>query len=70
MIIAIFLIYHPENLGGYCSIIDIIRQLNNSDVGESQQPWSNRLFSKSIKGKILNFSHEVEKMISTISVQV
>ena len=29
-------------------------------------PWANRLFSKSIKGKILNFLHEVEKMISVI----
>ena len=28
-------------------------------VGESQQPWANRLFSKSIKGKVLNFLHEV-----------
>ena len=33
-------------------------------------PWANRLFSKSMKGKILNFLHEVEKMIATISVQV
>ena len=39
-------------------------------VGESRQPWANRLFSKSMKGKILNFLHEVEKMISVISVQV
>ena len=27
-------------------------------------------FSKSMKGKILNFLHEVEKMITVISVQV
>ena len=32
--------------------------------------WADRLFSKSMKGKILNFLHEVEKMISVISVQV
>ena len=35
-----------------------------------RMPWANRPFSKSIKGKILNFLHEVEKMISVISVQV
>ena len=35
-----------------------------------RMPWANRLFSKSIKGKILNFLHEVEKMISVISPQV
>ena len=28
-----------------------------------RMPWANRLFSKSIKGRILNFLHEVEKMI-------
>ena len=33
-------------------------------------PWVNRLFSKSMKGKILNFLYQVEKMISVISVQV
>ena len=33
-------------------------------------PWANRLFSKSMKGKILNLLHEVEKMISVISIQV
>ena len=32
--------------------------------------WANCLFSKSMKGKILNFLHEVGKMISVISVQV
>ena len=31
--------------------------------------WANRLFSKSMKGNILNFSHEVEKMISVVFVQ-
>ena len=35
-----------------------------------RMPCFNRLFSKSMKGKILNFLHEVEKMISVISVQV
>ena len=35
-----------------------------------RMPWANRLFSKSIKGKILNFLHEVDKMISVISVEV
>ena len=34
-----------------------------------RMPWANRLFSKSVKGKILNFLHEVEKIISVISVQ-
>ena len=33
-------------------------------------PWANRLFSKSMKRKILNFLHEVQKVISVISVQV
>ena len=32
--------------------------------------WANRLFSKSMNEKILNFLHEVEKMISVIYVQV
>ena len=45
------------------------------DKGESatlgpHKPWGNRLFSKSMKGKILIFLHEVDKMISLISVQV
>ena len=35
-----------------------------------RMPWANRLFSKSMKGKILNFLHEAEEMISVISVQV
>ena len=35
-----------------------------------RMPWANSLFSKSMKGKILNFLHEVEKMIPLISVQV
>ena len=32
-------------------------------------PWANRLFSKSMNGKILNFLHEVEEVISVISIQ-
>ena len=35
-----------------------------------RMPWTNRLFSKSMKRKILNFLHEGEKMISVISGQV
>ena len=42
----------------------------NFDKGESRQPWADRFVSKSMKGKILNFLHEVGKMISVISVQV
>ena len=47
---------------------------NNSSGGEStalgrRMPWTNRLVSKSMKGKILNFLREVEKMISVISVR-
>ena len=34
-----------------------------------RMPWANRLFSKSMKTKILNFLHEVEKTISVISIQ-
>ena len=37
---------------------------------EWRMPWANRLFSKSRKRKILNFLHEVEKIISVISIQV
>ena len=33
-------------------------------------PWATRLFSKSMKGKILNFLREVEKVISVISIEV
>ena len=45
-------------------------------VRENWQPWAgvclgvNRLFSKTVKGKILNFLHEVEKIISVISGKV
>ena len=35
-----------------------------------RMPWANHLVSKSIKEKISNFLHEVEKMISVISVKV
>ena len=33
-------------------------------------PWATRLFVKSMKGKILNFLHEVEKVILVIFIQV
>ena len=54
---------------------EIVRYMCIFGRGESaaldrHMPWANRLFSKSIKGIILNFLHEVEKMISVISVQV
>ena len=35
-----------------------------------RMPWASRLFSKSVKGKILNFLYQVQKMISVISVKV
>ena len=35
-----------------------------------RMPWANGPFSKSMEGKMFNFLHEVEKMISVISVQV
>ena len=35
-----------------------------------RMPWADRLFLKSMEGTILNFLHEVEKIISVISVQV
>ena len=44
-------------------------------LGESLQPWAgvcfgpHRLFLRIEKGKILNFLHEVEKMILVTSVQ-
>ena len=45
------------------------------DRGESaalgrRMPWANRLFSKSMKTEIMNFLHEVEKMILVIAVHV
>ena len=40
------------------------------DVGESRQPCATYVFSKSMKAKILNILHEVEKVISVISIQV
>ena len=42
----------------------------NFHIGKSRQLRASRLFSKTIEGKVLNFLHEVEKMISVISVQV
>ena len=57
------------------SLTDISSAEYYSCRGESaalgrHMPWANRRFSKSMKGKILNFLHEVEKMISVIAVQV
>ena len=67
-----------ENLNK--NAFEILNRLNlefflNTVRGESaalgrSMPWANRLFSKSMKGKILNFLHEDEKMILVISVQV
>ena len=48
----------------------IIFEEDSAGIWESRQPWASRLFSKSMKVKILNFLHEVEKMISIIAVQV
>ena len=52
-------------------IFECIRLKKNCHRGESAaldrcMPWANRFFfsSKSMKGKILNFLHEVKKMIS------
>ena len=51
-------------------------KLYHSEHGDQDQtlgrriPWANRLFSRSMKRKILNFLHEVEEMISVISVRV
>ena len=42
----------------------------DSAVLDRRKPWANRLFLKSMRGNILNILHEVEKMISVISVQV
>ena len=56
--------------------IAIVQKLSNHvSRGESaalarRMPWDKRLSLKSMKGKILNFLHEVEEMISVISVQV
>ena len=52
------------------SVVEFIDSDRLVPIGDSRQPWANRLFSKSMKGKILNFLHEVKKMISVISVQV
>ena len=50
-------------------LIKVINKGTSAALGW-RMPWANRIFSKSINGKILNFLHEVEKMISVISVQV
>ena len=49
--------------------IDVTSREESAALGR-RIPWANRLFSKSMEGKVLNFLHEVEKMISVISVQV
>ena len=48
----------------------LLRSREESAALGRRMPWANRLFSKSMRGKILNFLREVEKMISVISVQV
>ena len=49
--------------------IFVARRGESAALGQ-RMSWAIRLFSKSMKGKILNFLHEVKKMISVISVQV
>ena len=56
-------------------VVVVIVVNRNYSRGESaalgqRMPWANRLFSKSIKGTVLNFLHEFDKMISVISVEV
>ena len=55
------------------------KNLHRHDVEASREesaalgwrmPWANRLFPKSMKLKILHFLHEIEKIISVISIQV
>ena len=52
-----------------------LSQITYQSRGESaalgrRMPRPNRRFTKSMRGKVLNFLHVVEKMISVISVQV
>ena len=54
----------------YSDFCYIVYSRGESAVLGRRMTWANRLFSKSMKGNILNFLHEVEKMISVISVQV
>ena len=49
---------------------DFSKSRGESESLGQRMPWANRLFSKNMKGKISNFLHEVEKMISVISIQV
>ena len=51
-------------------VIGICNCRGESAAWGRRMRWANRLFSKSMKGKILNFLHEVEKTMSVISVQV
>ena len=55
---------------GSISTISSTKNRGGSAALGRRMPWTNRLFSISMKGKILNFLHEVEKMISVISVQI
>ena len=53
-------IYIPENArtrNFHCQSYTKLSFDNYESVRESRQPWANRLFSKSMKGNILNFSH-------------
>ena len=63
----------PEERGGRrCSRLKgrAVGEPGESAALRRRMPWTNRLFSKSMEGKILNFLYEVEKMVSVISVQV
>ena len=64
-----------DNFINYClndlkKLTNILHSRGESAAFGRRMPWANRLFSKSMKGKFLNFLHEIEKMISVISVQV
>ena len=63
---------HSDIIKTWTKITHIIQVKNINFALESRQSWAGvcRLFSKSMKEKILNFLHEVEKAISVISIQV
>ena len=65
---------HPFTKRKYLQALDVIffsrSSRRESEALSRRMPWAKCLFSKSMKGKILNFLHEVEKMISIISVHV
>ena len=56
-----------ENMENKCLIRNVCA-VGESALGQGM-PWASRLFLKSMKRKILNFVHEVEKLISAISIQ-